>query len=122
MPIGTVSFFDGNTLLGTAYLNNLDNEANPNPDQTATLAVSSLPGGTNAITAVYSGDLNFTTGTSAVFDEYVPAVANPGTQNSAVGDSVSLQVQASGLAPGRHVDLFGNRIAIGSRRSVPARA
>jgi hypothetical protein len=100
VPIGTVSFYDGNTLLGTANLNNLDNEANPNPDQTTTLNVSSLPGGTNAITAVYSGDLNFTTGTSTAYDEYVPAVANPGTQNSAVGDSVSLQVQASGLAPG----------------------
>jgi hypothetical protein len=100
VPIGTVSFYDGSTLLGTAYLNNLDNEANPNPDQTTSLDVASLPGGTNAITAVYSGDLNFTTETSGVFDEYVPAVANPGTQNSAVGDSVSLQVEASGLAPG----------------------
>ncbi len=99
VPIGTVSFYDGSTLLGTANLNNLDNEANPNPDQTTTLNVSSLPGGTNAITAVYSGDLNFTTGTSTAYDEYVPAVANPGTQNSAVGDTVSLQVQASGLAP-----------------------
>ncbi len=29
-----------------------------------------------------------------------PMVANPGTQNSAVGDSVSLQVEASDLAPG----------------------
>jgi hypothetical protein len=99
VPIGTVSFYDGSTLLGTANLNNLDNEANPNPDQTTTLNVSSLPGGTNSITAVYSGDLNFTTGTSTAYDEYVPAVANPGTQNSAVGDTVSLQVQASGLAP-----------------------
>ncbi len=99
VPIGTVSFYDGSTLLGTANLNNLDNEANPNPDQTTTLNVSSLPGGTNAITAVYSGDLNFTIGTSTAYDEYVPAVANPGTQNSAVGDTVSLQVQASGLAP-----------------------
>ncbi len=99
VPIGTVSFYDGSTLLGTANLNNLDNEANPNPDQTTTLNVSSLPGGTNVITAVYSGDLNFTTGTSTAYDEYVPAVANPGTQNSAVGDTVSLQVQASGLAP-----------------------
>ncbi len=100
VPIGTVSFYDGNTLLGTADLNNLDNEANPNPNQTASLNVSSLPGGTDAITAVYSGDLNFASGTSAIYDEYVPAVANPGTQNSAVGDNVSLQVQASGLAPG----------------------
>jgi Bacterial Ig-like domain (group 3)/Putative Ig domain len=100
VPIGSVTFMDGNTVLGTASLNSLDNEAYPAADNTATLTVPSLPGGTDVITAVYSGDLNFTGGTSAVFDEYVPAVANPGTQNSAVGDTVSLQVDASGLAPG----------------------
>jgi Bacterial Ig-like domain (group 3)/Putative Ig domain/Ubiquitin-activating enzyme E1 FCCH domain len=100
VPIGTVTFMDGNSVLGTASLNNLDNEAYPSSDNTATLNVGSLPGGTDAITAVYNGDLNFTGGTSAIFDEYVPAVANPGTQNSAVGDTVSLQVDASGLAPG----------------------
>ncbi|HEV8000773.1 MAG TPA: Ig-like domain repeat protein, partial [Planctomycetaceae bacterium] len=100
VPIGTVTFMDGSTVLGTASLNNLENETNPPSTNTATFTTSSLPGGTDAITAVYNGDQNFASGTSAVFDEFVPAVANPGTQNSAVGDSVSLQVQASGLATG----------------------
>jgi hypothetical protein len=100
VPIGTVTFMDGSNVLGTASLNSLDNEENPPSDNTATFTTSNLPGGTDDITAVYSGDLNFTGNTSPIFYEYVPSVANPGTQNSAVGDSVSLQVEASGLASG----------------------
>jgi hypothetical protein len=100
VPIGTVTFMDGSTVLGTVSLNTLENETNPPSTNTATFTTNSLPGGTNAITAVYNGDQNFTSGTSVVFDEFVPAVANPGTQNSAVGDSVSLQVVASGLPTG----------------------
>jgi hypothetical protein len=100
VPIGTVTFMDGSTVLGTASLNNLEQETNPPSTNTATFTTSALPGGTDAITAIYSGDQNFTTDTSPVFDEYIPAVTNPGTQNSAVGDTVSLQVQASGLPTG----------------------
>ena len=100
VPIGTVTFYEGSTELGTAYLNNLDNEANPASDNTATFSTAGLAGGDDAITAVYSGDLNFTGDTSTVFYEYIPVVTNPGTQNNAVGDSVSLQVQANGLPPG----------------------
>ncbi len=100
VPIGTVTFMDGSTVLGTVSLNNLENETNPPSTNTATFTTSSLPGGTDAITAVYGGDQNFTTGTSSIFDEYIPAVVNPGTENSAVGDTISLQVQASGLASG----------------------
>jgi Bacterial Ig-like domain (group 3)/Putative Ig domain len=104
VPIGTVTFYNGSTPIGTAYLNNLDTETNPSTTNTATFTTSGysteLVGGTNAITAVYSGDLNFTTGTSPVLNEYVPEVINPGTQNGAVGDSVALQLQAFGLPPG----------------------
>ena len=100
VPIGTVTFMDGSTVLGTASLNNLENETNPPSTNTATFTTSSLPGGTDTITAVYNGDQNFATGTSAGFNESIPAVTNPGTQNGAVGDSVSLQVQASGLPTG----------------------
>jgi len=99
VPIGTVTFMDGSTVLGTASLNSLEDEVNPPSTNTASLAVD-LPGGTNNITAVYNGDQNFTTGTSLPFYENVISVANPGTQNGAVGDSVSLQVQASGLPAG----------------------
>ncbi len=53
---GTVSFYDGTTLLGTA----------PVTGNTASLTVSTLGVGTHTITAVYSGDANFTTVTTTL--------------------------------------------------------
>ena len=69
------------------------------PNQ-ATFTVSSLPVGIDAITAVYSGDLNFDGGTSATLPVYAVSVTNPGTQNNAVGDAVSLQISVIGLPSG----------------------
>lgn len=50
VPTGQVSFYDGNTLLGISTLTT----------GTASFATSSLTSSTHAITAVYSGDTNFT--------------------------------------------------------------
>lgn len=55
VPIGTVSFYDGTTLLGTGTLTN--NMASYTTD---TLA----PGATHTLTAAYTGDINFTPSTS----------------------------------------------------------
>jgi len=49
-PTGTVSFYDGSTLLNTATLNG----------GVATYATTSFTSGVHTITAVYSGDTNFT--------------------------------------------------------------
>ena len=100
VPIGTVTFMDGNTVLGTVSLNSLNSSLNPPSTNTAIFTTSALPGGTSAITAVYNGDNNFASGTSAVFDEYIPALVNPGTENNALGDSAALQLEASGLPAG----------------------
>ncbi|HXC94236.1 MAG TPA: MBG domain-containing protein, partial [Edaphobacter sp.] len=48
-PTGTVTFFDNGKSLGTTTLSN----------GVATYSSTTLPVGTNAITAVYSGDINF---------------------------------------------------------------
>jgi hypothetical protein len=48
-PTGTVNFFDNGTKIGTSTLSN----------GAATYSSSTLPVGTNVITAVYSGDVNF---------------------------------------------------------------
>jgi hypothetical protein len=56
-PTGTVSFLDGVTPLGTAPLNG---------SGVATLTVSSLGVGSHSLTAVYSGDSNFSASTSPV--------------------------------------------------------
>ena len=54
-PTKTVKFMDGGTLLGTVNVTS----------GTATLLITSLAIGTHSITAIYSGDTNFLTSTSA---------------------------------------------------------
>jgi hypothetical protein len=54
-PTGTVSFFDNGSPLGTGTLSN----------GVATYSSSTLPVGTNVITAVYSGDVNFSPSTAS---------------------------------------------------------
>ena len=53
-PTGTVNFFDNGTPLGSSLSNGV-----------ATFSTASLPVGTNVITAVYSGDVNFSTSTAS---------------------------------------------------------
>ena len=76
-PTGTVSFYDGTTLLGASTLTNSTASYT-----TATLA----PGATHALSATYSGDANFT--------------------GSASSSAVSVPVAASGLltAGRRHAE------------------
>lgn len=61
-PTGTVIFYDGSTQLGTAQT--LVAGA-------ASLTISTLAVGSHSITAVYSGDNNFTTSTSTVLPQSV---------------------------------------------------
>jgi DNA-binding beta-propeller fold protein YncE len=60
-PTGTVSFLDGTTPLGQGTLSN----------GVAALSTSSLAAGNHAITAVYSGDANFSAATSGTLSEEV---------------------------------------------------
>jgi autotransporter-associated beta strand protein len=61
-PTGTVTFSEGTTMLGTGTLDGNGH---------ATFSTSSLALGTHTITAVYSGDTNFTTSTSQPFTQTV---------------------------------------------------
>jgi len=66
-PTGTVAFQDGATALGTSTLTS---------SGVATLTVSTLAAGPHMLTAVYSGDGDFSGATSAVFTQtvqYAPA-------------------------------------------------
>jgi sugar lactone lactonase YvrE len=58
-PTGTVSFYDGTTFLGS------------DPLSAPTYTTSGLAAGLHSITAVYSGDANFNSGTSTPFSETV---------------------------------------------------
>src|SRR5262249_45658033 len=66
-PTGTVTFLDGNTVLGTVAVG---------PGGTATLTTSFAAAGGHFITAVYSGDGNFV-GSAQALTEQVNAPATP---------------------------------------------
>jgi uncharacterized repeat protein (TIGR01451 family) len=61
-PAGTMSFYNGATLLGTVAVNS---------GGVATLTTSSLPLGANAITATYSGNATFAGSTSSTLTETI---------------------------------------------------
>ncbi|MEP7296796.1 MAG: Ig-like domain repeat protein [Burkholderiales bacterium] len=91
-PIGSVTFKDGTTILGTA----------PLTAGVATFSASFSSGGAHSITAIYGGDANNLTSTSVAVSETVTAtsaaststlVASPAT--AAVSDSVTLTATVS---------------------------
>ena len=93
-PTGSVSFYDGTTLLGTV----------PVTAGTATMSTSSLiPGGSNALQAVYSGDVNFTTSTSSTSSVGVAAldfsmsVTGSASQTVTAGSTAAYQVVVNPL-------------------------
>jgi hypothetical protein len=96
-PTGTITFFDGTTVLGTAALNtNGGVVVGFQLAGTASLTISTLSGGSHTITAVYSGDDTFLTSTSAPLNNAVHDFTITNTTNSGVnsqgifpGDSTS---------------------------------
>ena len=61
-PTGTVSFYDGSTLLGSGTVNTSGD---------ASYSTTALAIGTHTITATYAGDTNFNTSTSTAFSQTV---------------------------------------------------
>jgi hypothetical protein len=94
VPTGTVTFLDGNTVLGTAPVN----------AGQATLTVS-LGVGNHALTASFAGTGNFANSTSAALAETVSraatAVALASSANPAApGQAVTFTATVSAIAPG----------------------
>ncbi len=67
VPTGTVTFMEGTTTLGTGTLS----------AGAATYATTTLPTGSNSVTAVYGGDSNFSPSTSTAVAVTVNPVVNP---------------------------------------------
>ncbi len=90
-PTGTVQFFSGSTSLGTARLSN----------GAATLTVTTLQAGDNTITAVYSGDANSSSSTSAPTIETVAPAATTtsysivSANSPVIGQSIVLEVKVA---------------------------
>jgi sugar lactone lactonase YvrE len=85
MASGKVSFYDGTTLLGTAQ---------PLSNNAASLAVTTLAVGTHSIQASYSGDANFTGGTSTSVAEMIgdfnfTIIPNPSNPAGSVNQTVT---------------------------------
>jgi sugar lactone lactonase YvrE len=128
-PTGTVSFYDGTTLLGTSPVN----------AGVATLTNAALPLGASTVTAVYSGDTNFAASTSSGLSEtvsgadftfvLVPSTGSPSTQTIAPGGTatynftvtpslptfpLAVTFTVSGLPPGATYTLTPSSIPAGS--------
>jgi sugar lactone lactonase YvrE len=69
-PLGTVSFFDGASLLNTASVNS---------SGIATFSTTSLSAGAHSLTAVYSGNVDFLTSTSSIFTETISVLTSTTT-------------------------------------------
>jgi hypothetical protein len=108
-PTGTVKFFDGATLIGTANLGGT----------TASVAVSFAAAGTHSLTAVYSGDTNTQTSTSAALSQVVLNIASltltSSVNPSQVNQSTTLTANLTALgAPSGTVRFYDGATQIGS--------
>jgi hypothetical protein len=95
-PTGTVTFNDGSTALATVMLTS---------SGTATFSTSSLAVNSHSITAVYSGDSNFTGSTSAALTQAVNKASTTTALScspnpSIVNQSVTFTATVSLVAPG----------------------
>lgn len=92
-PSGTVTFQDGVTTLGTATVS----------AGVATLTTATLGSGSHSVTAVYAGDTNNTSSTSAVLNQAIVAgtttVVASSLNPSAVGAALTLTASVTGNAP-----------------------
>jgi hypothetical protein len=93
-PLGTVSFYNGSTLLDTEKVN---------ASGVATFTTSNLPSGTDSLTAAYSGNINFAASTSPNVDEIVTGTSLTPTSTAltaspnpaVVGQAVTLSATIS---------------------------
>jgi pseudomonalisin len=101
-PTGTVTFDDGTTSLGTGTLNG---------SLVATLTTSTLASGSHSITAVYGGDANNASSTSAVLTQTITApdftLKNTGSTTATVLAGVSGVGYAFTVAPVAPAATFG---------------
>lgn len=123
---GTVTFYNGGTSLGSASVSS----------NAATLATSALPVGADSITAVYSGDTDFTGSTSSAVSQVVnapPQAATPtfspaaGTYTSAqtvtISDSTSgatIFYTTNGTTPTTSSTVYSGPITVASTETIEA--
>jgi len=106
MPAGTVSFMDGSTVLGTAALSG----------GIATLTTTTIPAGSNSITAVYGGNADYTASTSGALSQTVnkSATTTKLTKNTTApitsGTSVTSTATVAAVSPGAGIPANGDTV------------
>ena len=96
IPSGTVTFMDGASFLGTSEVNG---------SGVSNFGADSLTRGSHSITAIYSGDSNFTGSTSAALSQVVNKASTTTTLASSVnptryGQLVTFSATVNPVAPG----------------------
>jgi hypothetical protein len=111
-PTGSVQFLNGTTLLSTVTTSS---------SGVATYTTSTLPGGSDSITAVYVGNSNYETSTSAALKETVALAATSSSVTTSVnpstfGQSVTITatVTSSGGSPSGNMSIKNNGVTFGS--------
>jgi len=99
VPTGTVTFLDGTTVIGTGTLSASGSGASA----IAKLTLTTLPAGSQSITAVYAGDTNNQASTSAAVGEVVEdfsVTANaPASATIEPGTSATYSITVSPVSP-----------------------
>jgi hypothetical protein len=88
-PTGTVTFYDGSTKLGTGTLGG----------GVASFTTASLAVGSHSIKAVYGGDTNFKTSTSAILTQVVESSGSGGSALGAIDQGPAVSAAATTAAP-----------------------
>jgi hypothetical protein len=114
-PLGTVSFYDGETLLGSVTVNS---------SGVAATALSSLSVGAHSLTAVYSGNTGFAGSTSSPVTETITAALtttatnlsvapNPGASGQTVTFTATVSPTPTGASLGT-VDFYNGSTLLGT--------
>ena len=96
-PTGSVTFYDGSTVLGSATLSGSGR---------ATFTTQSLSAGSHAITAVYDGDGNYASSTSTTLTQTVQGDSTTTTvasskRSSVYGEAVTFTAKVKVVSPGK---------------------
>jgi Bacterial Ig-like domain (group 3) len=117
VPTGTVTFYDGGTMLGMGILSS----------GRATLSTAGLSAGTHSITANYSGDTNFATSTSNAVSQTIAKATttttltsspNPSTMGQTVNFIATVVGQYGGTATGTATFKDGTNTVLGTASLV----
>jgi hypothetical protein len=115
---GTVTFYDGSTTLGSATVTNNNSQHN-----LAMLTFAGMLGGTHAITAAYSGDVNYAASTSSALTETInpassavslSASPNPTAYGQAITLTATVVPSVSGDLASGTVTFFDGSVSLGA--------